>query len=132
MIKFRATTSEDKPTIGTWIANDPWHRDKIDASFFADGEGKASCYCIEDDEGAAMFVRQEAEGEATRLHVQFPVDSAETRQRVAAALQEAYPIVAQDAKIRGFKSVVFDSESSALIRYMVEHFGFVAELRASL
>jgi hypothetical protein len=132
MVNFRATTQADKPVIGTWIASDPAHRDRMDSSFFADGEGKASVYCIGDEQGPVMFVRQEVEGESTRLHTQFPPDAPGIRKRVAEALHEAYPVVAADAKSRGFKQVVFESESPALIRYMIGTFGFTAELRGRL
>lgn len=128
MIHFRQTEPDDLVTIAGWIAQDKGHRG-MDASFFvAHGMG-VSCYCIEDEAGPVIFVCQEAEGDSTRLHTQFPPDS--ERKRIAKALSEAYPIVAKDAKVRGFKRVLFRSRSLALIRFMLK-FDFAAELAAEL
>jgi hypothetical protein len=126
MIRFRKTVPEDLLKISDWIAQDEGHKG-IDPSFFtASGKG-ISCYAIEDEQGAVIFVRQEALGQLTQLHTQFPAD----RKRVARALKEAYPLVANDARERGFKVVRFESCSLALIRFMLS-FGFKAALIAEL
>ena len=125
MITFRPTTKDDAPLIGTWILADEDHRDKMDATFFTTPDDRSTVYAVEDEEGPVIFVRQEIDGMATRLHTQFPPDS---RKRVAKALLQGYPAVAADAKQRGFKAVVFDSVSPALIRFMLR-FGFVVQMR---
>lgn len=97
----------------------------MEASFFTlEDSPFVSCYTIEDEAGPVIFVRQEGAGQDTRLHTQFPQDA----KRVAKALEEAYPLVAEDAKRRGFRSVRFESGSIALVRFMFQHFGFHADL----
>ena len=127
MISFRRTEPGDLLRITDWIAQDEPHAD-MDASFFTADGPLVSCYTIEDETGPVIFVRQEGCGEYTRLHTQFPQD----RKRVVKALEEAYPLVAEDAKQRGFKTLRFESGSIALIRFMLQHFGFRADLIAEL
>jgi hypothetical protein len=114
--------------IEEWIAKDPDHRGRVGSQYLLDGQGKASVYVIEDSEGPIMFVRQESEGNTTRLHTQFPPKD---HRRIVEALNEAFPIVSLDARDRGFKEIVFESNSMALIRYM-SRFGFRFECRAVL
>lgn len=127
MIRFRRTEPLDTTTIAGWIARDPDHRG-VDPSFFV-GSGTApgafSCYTIEDDQGPLMFVRQESDGENTRLHTQFPPVSGK---RIVRGLLEAYPPVAEEARKRGFKKVRWESGSAALVKFMMNKFGLRAEL----
>jgi hypothetical protein len=75
-----------------------------------------------------MFVREEAHYQEIVMHIQFvPFD----RKGVISALREGFPLIALDAKERGFKRMRFDSKSPALIRTMME-MGFRAELVADL
>jgi hypothetical protein len=128
MIKFRRTEPEDVLTITNWIAQDPRHA-HIDADFFLCSGKGVSCYAVEGETGPLMFVRQEAtDEEVTTLHIQFaPSD----RKRIVEAMREGYPLVAADAKMRGFKRVRFESHSPALVRTMLE-MGFRAEMTAEL
>jgi hypothetical protein len=128
VIQFRRTVAEDVVTIASWIMQDPRHQ-HIDAEFFLCSGKGISCYAVESDVGPVMFVRQEADdAEVTTLHIQFaPSD----RKRIVEAMREGYPLVAADAKMRGFKRVRFDSASPALVRTMLE-MGFRAELVAEL
>lgn len=127
MIRFRRTVPEDMLTISAWISQDEEHQG-IDPMFFATTTPGVSCYAVEADGQDVMFVRQEREGETIILHIQFsPFD----RRRIAAALREGYPLVAADAKERGFKRVRFESKSKALVRTMLD-LGFRAELIADL
>lgn len=128
MIEFRRTVPEDIVRISDWITQDEKHRD-ISASFFTESDFGISSYTIEDEQGPVIFVRQERETEeVTRLHTQFPPND---RIRVVTALNEAYPLVAEDARARGFKQIRFESQSVALVRFMFR-FGFRAELIADL
>ena len=126
MIKFRKTQAEDIPMLKEWIANDPPHK-HIAPVFFIDHS--VSCYAVEDSMGPVMFVRQERSGESAVIHVQFmPMD----RKRVALALKQGYPLVAADAKKRGFRYVRFESASPALARFLMKHSKFRMELIAEL
>jgi len=100
----------------------------MDAGFWTHTEGGVSCYAVEDELGPLIFVRQETSGEDTVLHLQFANCG---RKKIFNALREGYPLVAEDARQRGFKRVRFTSQSPALIRTMLE-MGFHAELIAEL
>ena len=115
-VRFRKTEPSDILTIADWIAKDAPHRE-IPASFFTESGDGISCYAIDFDGVPTIFVRQETEGKATRLHTQFPYGVG-TRKRIANALSEAYPLVREDARERGFKSIRFETKSLALIRFM--------------
>jgi hypothetical protein len=128
MVTFRAIVPEDALLLADWLRVDELHKE-IPAGFFMehDPERGTSCFAIEDEEGPVIFARQEVEGEAIRLHAEFP----QGRKRVARALLEAYPIVAADLKNRGFKFVRFDLQNAALVKIMIRA-GFRAELVADL
>lgn len=128
MIKFRRTVPEDLLTIERWIELDDAHRG-TDAGFWIVTARGISCYAVEDEQGPLIFVRQEAaSSEETVLHLQFANCG---RKKIFNALREGYPLVAEDARQRGFKRVRFDSTSPALIRTMLE-MGFRAQLIADL
>jgi hypothetical protein len=128
MISFRRTVPEDLLTIERWIEADEAHRG-TDANFWIATAKGISCYGIEDEQGPLIFVRQEAVTETTvLLHVQFANCG---RKKIFNALRESYPLVAEDARRRGFKFVRFESQSPALIRTMMD-MGFRAELIAEL
>jgi hypothetical protein len=127
MVIFRKTEPEDILMLTVWIAADPPHR-QIPTSFFTEYREGVATYVIEDTKGPVIFVRQEVEGENTRLHTQFPPTS---RKRIVKALEEAYPLVAADAKRKGFKTVRFETHSVALARVMFA-MGFKAEMIADL
>jgi GNAT superfamily N-acetyltransferase len=126
MVTFRSVEDADLEQIGEWIEADSDHKGKIVPRFFMPGETSyAASFVIEDAHGACMYVRQETEGQGIRLHVQFPP---RVGKRIAVALLEAYPLVAQAAKSRGFRYAIFDSTSPALIRFM-RRFGYREEYR---
>ena len=127
MIKFRETKPEDMLMILDWIAQDKPHQ-SIPGAFFTERGPGVSTFAVDDDKGTVMFVRAETQGECMRMHIQFPPDR---RRRVARALEEGYPRVANDAKMRGFKKIQFDSNSIALIRFLLR-FRFRVELVADL
>ncbi len=127
MISFRRTVPEDLVTLEGWIARDSAHRG-VEPGFWVTSMHGVSCYAVEGEAGPLMFVRQEAINDTAVLHIQFaPFD----RKRIVEALKEGYPLVAEDARQRGFRRVRFDSQSPALIRVMIE-MGFHAELVANL
>lgn len=100
----------------------------MNADFFLIPGKFHSLYAVEDDQGTVMYVRQEGQAHKMRVHIQFGGNS----RRVLDALREGLPMVMQDAKGRGFKSLVFDSQSPALTRFMVSEFKFMAELEMAL
>jgi hypothetical protein len=114
--------------IRRWIELDPAHKG-MDVHFWATTQEGVSCYMVEDENGPIIAVRQEATTpEVTTMHLQFANCG---RQKIVRALKEGYPLVAEDARQRGFKRVRFESHSPALIRTMME-MGFHAELIAKL
>jgi hypothetical protein len=128
MIEMRMTGPEDLKLIAEWMEKDPDHKGG-QWEFFTERRKGVSTYVIEDEKGPVIFVRQEHEtDETTRLHTQFPPDS---HKRVANALREAYPIVAADAKQRGYSKIRFESGSIALVRFMFR-FGFRADMVADI
>jgi hypothetical protein len=131
MVTFRAINEADIPTIGTWILAQPDHAERFDSRWYTE----ALCsFVIEDEQGAVIFVRQDAEANDTlRLHTEFlpAFEGSQNKARIAIALAEAYPLVARDALRRGFKQIVFESGSMSLIEFMLR-FGFRAELRHQL
>ena len=127
MIYFRKTEPEDILLIAEWIAVDEKHKD-ISPDFFTFEGPFVSCYVVSDEEGPVIFVRQEASSQDTRLHTQFSPDT----KRVAKALEEAYPLVTEDARQRGFRSVRFETTSIALVRFMFQHFKAQADLITEL
>ena len=128
MIVFRQAEPEDILMLTVWIEADRVHRDRIKPEFFTERTTNISCYAIQDDKGPVIFVRQEKEGDAFRLHTQFPPTS---RRRIVKALEQAYPLVAADAKRRGYREIHFETGSIALARVMFA-MGFRAELIATL
>lgn len=127
VVKFRAVTEDDRRQITEWIINDPAHAGIVSPDSLMDGNGTASVYALEDDRGTVMYVRQEPERERMRIHIQFGPSA----RRSLNALKAGYPIVKADAKNRGFKEIVFDSLSPALIRSVVD-LGFTIECKAVL
>jgi hypothetical protein len=127
MISFRRTVPEDLLAIERAVELDKAHRG-MDANFWTATAKGISCYVVEDEQGPLIFVRQEALVETTVLHLQFVNCS---RKKIFSALREGYPLVAEDARQRGFKFVRFESQSPALIRTMMD-LGFRAELVAEL
>lgn len=115
MVKFRAVTESDRPQIEEWIESDASHRGQMTADKFLVQGSTHALYAIGDEQGTVMYVRQEAEGSKTRMHVQFGPD----RRRIMSTLLEAFPMVSKDAKNRGFTGVVFYSHSPALVKFFV-------------
>lgn len=127
MCKFRAVSEADRQEIDAWIAADPGHAGKMTADFFLT-PGQRSLYAIEDDKGTVGYICQEAEAHKVRMHLQFCPD----KRRVLRTFQEAYKVIVSDAKSRGFDGIVFASESPALVKFMMNEFGFSAECKAVL
>lgn len=124
---FRSVDERDRREIEDWIAADPGHTGQVQPDFFLNGNGVASVYGVGDEEATVMYVRQERDGIDTRMHIQFGPD----KKRIIRVFSEAFPQVAADAKRRGFRSIVFDSCSPALVRWMAD-FGFKADCRKAL
>jgi hypothetical protein len=127
MVKFRAVTEADRNVLAEWISRDSGHAGKVVPDFFMDGSDVASVYVIEDEKGPVMAVRAEADRDTMRLHIQF----CNSPRRSLNSLQEGYPVVRNDAKNRGFKTMTFSSCSPALIRFLAG-MGFEAEVRTEL
>ena len=124
-IQFRPITPDDIPLIGTYILAEPSHKEKMDSRFYTELPANSVSYAVDDDEGTVAFVRQDSlPGNTMRLHTDFVPDS---KERIAAAISMAYPMIALDAYAKGFDRIVFESESVPLIAFMLR-MGFRAQL----
>jgi hypothetical protein len=129
MITFRRSVPEDRERIERWIELDERHNGMPADFWLQTIEGAVSCYMVEDENGPIIAVRQEVTTEeTTTLHLQFANCG---RKKIVRALAEGYPLVAEDARQRGFKRIFFRSLSPALVRTMMG-MGFRAELIAEL
>ena len=129
MAKFRPVTLEDWPEVQAWIDADPGHAGKMDAGFFLTPGRCYSLYAVGDELGTVMYIRQENSGPyRMRAHIQFGPD----RKRVMRAFREGFPLVADDARKRGFRSILFDSSSPALVKWMLMEFKFNCTCEAVL
>jgi len=128
MAKFRPVSEADRDEVSRWIEADPGHAGKMTADFFLHSGQFHSLFAANDDDGTVMYLRCEAEGKKMRVHIQFGPD----RKRIMRVFREGFPQVCEDAKVRGFLSIVFDSSSPALVKWMLIEFHFTAELECSL
>lgn len=128
MMRFRMIEESDRNQINDWILKDSGHAGKMDADFFIKQPEGWGAFAILENDAPIMYVAQEPDGLNLRLHVQFPPDNL---REVVTGLLQAYPVVASNAKGRGFKYIAFESESKALLRFM-RRFGFKQEMRAQL
>lgn len=119
-VVFREVTEEDRKQVTEWIAADASHHGIVDPDFYLHGNSNSSVYALGDGEGTAFYVRQEAHGEMVRMFIQFGPD----KRRILEVFEQAYPIVKQDAQLRGFKSILFSTCSPTMVRWMTR-FGFV-------
>jgi hypothetical protein len=121
MVKFRAVKEEDREEIVKWMEG------RGSPEPFLCGNELASVYAIDDEKGTVMYVRTEANDCAMRIHIQFCLSA----RRSFNSLKEGFPVVRADAKNRGFREIVFDSVSPALIRHMIG-MGFRAEMKVDI
>lgn len=128
MAKFRAVKESDKEELDTWIAADPGHAGRVTSEFFLTPGKYHSLCAVEDEQGTVMYLRLEGEMDNMRAHIQF----CSNRKRIMKTFREGFPFVMADARARGFKAVVFDSCSPALVRWMIFEFHFLAEMKAVL
>ena len=128
MAKFRSVSEADRPEEEAWIAADDSHRGQMTADKFLVPGSTYALYAVGDEQGTVMYVKQQAEGSKTRMHIQFGPD----RRRVMNVMREGFPVVASDAKGRGFTGVVFYSYSPALVKFAMKEFGFRADCEMTL
>lgn len=117
MLHFRPTTEEDKEHISAAMAVDPHHAGQDPTSYFTPMPGTEN-FVIEDEDGPVMYVHAE---NALRLFVQFRPDV--SGKRTSLALAGGISFVAQQAKSKGYKEMIFDTVSSRLARFC-QRFGF--------
>lgn len=130
-MKIRMATTEDKPRLAEMIAKDPYHAGKLTPEFFLGEIWDAvnskwlkdptiECAAVEDDDGTVFYVRY---NRAFRMSIQFDKD---LKFRNRKSLLEAFPVFKNMAKTSGFKEIVFDSESPALVAFTKKRMGFKA------
>jgi hypothetical protein len=128
MAKFRAVKEADRSEIETWIEADPGHAGRMTADFFLIPGKDHSLYAVGDEEGTVMYIRCNSEASKMRAHIQFGPD----KKRIKEVFRSGWPVVMDDARQRGFKSIVFDSCSPTLVKWMLMEFHFSAECTAVL
>lgn len=120
MATLAPTTYDDLALIRGWILVDPWHKD--DPSFQAEklltGFGLLS-FCLRDEEGPLCFVRLDAEGDMVRFATQFgPEGEVSKRRLILGMLSLGIPTIANFARRKGYRGLVFESVSPTLIAFM--------------
>ncbi len=123
---FRVIEPKDEPILAEWIAADPWHREYAKPSFWMDPPDGCVSFAVDDADGPVVYMRFDSEGTAVRLHAQFVAGSPD---RIAAAIELGFDVVKEHVKAKGFRSIIFDSESPTLTRFMKKKFGFKTEMR---
>jgi len=116
MLKFRPTSEHDEKQITEYIAADPDHAGRCEASFWLPNESVVEQFVAEDENGPVFYVRAE---NIMRLHIQFASD----RKRVAKAIEEFTPWIVEQARQKGYKQIIFESVFKPLIRFL-ERRGF--------
>jgi hypothetical protein len=119
MIKLETITVNYIDKIQAWIQADPFHRDdpRNQADALLTGKGLLT-FRVTDDIGDVMFVRLDAEGDMTRLAIQFGPEEEVSKKRVVKALLEAtIPAVLKFSRDKGYRGVVFESVNPSLIAF---------------
>jgi hypothetical protein len=122
LIEFVPTTQAHDDILRSWILADKLSRISTTA-FWMTGASLLS-FCCEDAEGAVLFVRIDAEGDAGRLHVLFGPPEEVSKKRIAVSLSKGFPKIADHLRSQGFKAAVYESLSPSLILFM-SNLGFV-------
>lgn len=113
----RNITEDDKHLLTSLIEKDEHHKDTTTADFFFE-EG-TRCVVYENEErDSQMFVRM---SNCLRLDIQFDNDKHVFN---AKTILKRLPGLIAWARSRGFKEVVFNSNSMELIAFLNNKFGF--------
>lgn len=129
MNHYRHPDETDLPQLEEWIAADPDHQDKSTSKFWipekhADGNlvKGIQCIAVSDDKGPVFYLKFT---NAVLIDTQFAplMDTDEDKERVRAGIKQAFKDFTPGLKNMGFHSMLFDSVSRSLIRFM-EKLGF--------
>ena len=128
--EFRAATLADAELLDSWIAADPRHAGRITAEQWlrpADAEGKPlrgfENLAAVDAAGTLLFLRCK---NAMRIDIQFaPGVEEKAAGRTARALFTGVPTMAALARERGYREMIFESQSERLIAFLTR-MGFKA------
>lgn len=119
MINHRETNEEDRKQLTEWIAASP-ESHQVPTDFWVDKEIGVKKFAIEDESGKVFHLRVE---NVMRVYVQFPPEGTVDPERTKAALTESFKTIAGNGIRLGYKEMIFDSTSKALIRFF-RKFGF--------
>lgn len=118
-IKFSGVSEEDLPRLAEWIAVDQWHSGGP-APWWIHPDSLVTAR-LEDAEGPVMYIRIVRDGERVRLNTQFAPESEVSKKRVAMAITDAFPRIAEVMRHQDATGIVFSSESPLLIGFMERH-----------
>lgn len=125
MINHREANEEDRKQLTEWIAasseshqvpTDFWINKEVDPN----KKSGIKTLVIEDESGKIFHLRVE---NVMRVYVQFPPEGTVDPERTKAALTESFKTIAGNGIRLGYKEMIFDSTSKALIRFF-RKFGF--------
>jgi hypothetical protein len=120
-IKFSGVSEEDLPRLTEWIAVDQWHNGQPPLWWIC--PESVITARLDDEEGPAMYIRINRDGERVRLSTQFAPESIVSKKRVAIAVSDAFPRIAEVMRHQDATGIIFSSESPLLITFM-ERMGF--------
>lgn len=113
MLKYRPVTEDDREKLVEWIAADADHCEKCDPDFWLKPEEGVRLFAVQDEQDDVFFVRAE---NVMRLHIQFC--SVSERKRLAKAIDEFTPMIAEGARQQKYKQLIFESIFKPLIRFL--------------
>ena len=120
MIKLAPTLQSDLDLLVGWVAVDPWHKENETwkkAEGMVTGFGLLS-FKLCDSKGVVFFVRFDADNGFVRLAVQYAPETVVSKRRVAIGISHGLvPAAIEFAKNNGYKGLVFESVSPALIGF---------------
>lgn len=127
VITNRLLTPEDEANLTVSLALDKEHPE-LEAEFFAEPGCVTNVY--EDESGPICYVRGSA---ALRLDIHYRDNNAGRRNLLV--MLENFPKLTENARLNGFKEIIFQSNSSLLVKFCVKRLGFIescGELRKAI
>lgn len=117
MTEFCLTQEEDLVRIASWTMRDFSKSRDVSFDFWLTGRGLLSGR-INDSMGPTMYFCFKEDDGVARLHTLFAPEEEVSKLRIARVLIKAFPVLAKEIKSLGFKSIVFESINSPLIKFM--------------
>lgn len=116
--KLQPARAEDhRPLLAGWIAADADHAGKVNAAKWLERVPGVENIIVIDRHAPLFFLRC---SNAMRLDIQFAPNA---DRRIAMALQTGLPWLANEARARTYRELIYESRSPRLIRFL-ERIGF--------